>query len=356
MKIITFGFYDPLYARSRVFLEGFHENSIEVIQCRVDAPAGKIWKYVALFSKGYYTHKVNYVFVLFPGHLALFIAKVLFWKTPIVFDPFVSLYNSEIEDRKKNNKKSIRAFWYKLLDRFSCALADIVLFDTEAHKGYFQKRYAIPEKKSLAVYLSTSPSLFFPKEKSEKKMQEKNFLVHFHGGFIPLQGVSYIISAAELLASHADISFRIIGAGQEYKSIRKLADEKNLTNIEFLEPVPLQKLNDYINEADVCLGVFGTTPKTSIVIPNKVYEAVATGVPVITADTPAIRELFTDGKNVILVPAGDPRALSEKILLLKNNRELRERLAENALVLFKEKLTPKHLVRTMMERIRIMNR
>jgi glycosyltransferase involved in cell wall biosynthesis len=184
-----------------------------------------------------------------------------------------------------------------------------------------------------------------------KDQQEKIFRIHFHGGFIPLQGVSYIISAAEILLPHNDILFRIIGNGQEYKSIKKIAEEKKLSNIKFVDPVSLEQLNDYLNESALALGIFGTTSKTPIVIPNKVYEAVAAGCPVITADTPAIRELFIDGENISLVPAGDAQALSEKILLLKNNPALRETLAHNAHELFKEKLTPEHLVRTMMEQI-----
>jgi glycosyltransferase involved in cell wall biosynthesis len=348
MKICLFGMYDPLYARNRVFIEGFKKNNIEVIECRVAESAGTFIKYFLLFFKGLSVSKTDYVFVLFPGHLALFIAQILFWKTPIIFDPFVSLYNSEVEDRKKNTRKSFRAWWYAFLDKTSCTLADIVLFDTKAHKEYFQKKYNVPEKKSVVVYLGTTPSLFYPKN---NKREEDVFLIHFHGGFIPLQGVLHIIEAAALLYKHTDIKFRMIGTGQEYNNVRKLADEKKLRNIEFLERVSLETLNDYINESDICLGIFGTTPKTPLVIPNKVYEAVAAGVPVITAQTPAIRELFTDEENISLVPAGNAQALAEKILLLKSNSEMRNKIAHNAHALFEEKLTPVHLVRTMMERI-----
>jgi glycosyltransferase involved in cell wall biosynthesis len=341
--------YDASYARNRVFIEGFYKNHISFFECKSDPNVGRFKKYFILIKKGLSAPQCDYVIVPFPGHTALFIARILFLTTPIVFDPFVSLYNSEVEDRQKKGSWSPHAFWYYFLDRFSCALSDIVLFDTQAHKHYFQKKYGVPEKKSLVVYLGTTPAHFFPKEKNAP--EEKIFRIHFHGGFIPLQGVSYIISAAEILLPHNDILFRIIGNGQEYKSIKKIAEEEKLSNIKFVDPVSLEQLNDYLNESALALGIFGTTSKTPIVIPNKVYEAVAAGCPVITADTPAIRELFIDGENISLVPAGDAQALSEKILLLKNNPALRETLAHNAHELFKEKLTPEHLVRTMMEQI-----
>ncbi len=54
------------------------------------------------------------------------------------------------------------------------------------------------------------------------------------------------------------------------------------------------------------------------VIPCKVYDCMAFGKAIITADTPAIKELLTDGETVVLVNAGNPgEALAESILKLK---------------------------------------
>ncbi len=48
-------------------------------------------------------------------------------------------------------------------------------------------------------------------------------------------------------------------------------------------------------------------------IPNKVFQALACGTPVVTADTPAARELLRDGESALLVPPGDPEALADAI-------------------------------------------
>ena len=89
-----------------------------------------------------------------------------------------------------------------------------------------------------------------------------------------------------------------------------------------------EKLIGEIDNSDVCLGIFGDTPKTSLVIPNKVYEALAMARPVITADTPAIRELF-DENDMLLVKPADPESLAEGILRLKRDPLLRKKIAEN---------------------------
>lgn len=137
---------------------------------------------------------------------------------------------------------------------------------------------------------------------------------------IPLQGVPYIRKAAELLRGEP-IEIQILG------------DPK----------VPQQELPDRIRKADICLGIFGDTDKAARVIPNKVYEAIAMRKAVISADTPAIRELFTDRENILLCKRADPRSLADAILELCHNADLRHRIAEGGYRLFQERATPEKI-------------
>src|SRR5207248_1186889 len=93
------------------------------------------------------------------------------------------------------------------------------------------------------------------------------------------------------------------------------------------------------------LGVFGATPKSNRVIPCKVYDSLAAGLPVITADTRAIRTLLKDRETALLVPPGDAAALAEAILLLAKDPALRERLGSAGLRLFRERASPERLGR-----------
>ena len=63
-------------------------------------------------------------------------------------------------------------------------------------------------------------------------------------------------------------------------------------------------------------------------VPNKVWQAMAAGRPVVTADTPAVREVLEDGRTALLVPAGDPDALAEALARLAGDAALRARLGE----------------------------
>ena len=71
-------------------------------------------------------------------------------------------------------------------------------------------------------------------------------------------------------------------------------------------------------------------------IPNKAYHALACGAPLITADTPAARELLRDGENALLVPPGDPAALAEAMRRLAADPELARDLSRGGLAVYEE--------------------
>jgi hypothetical protein len=90
--------------------------------------------------------------------------------------------------------------------------------------------------------------------------------------------------------------------------------EDPLPALRWVEWVPYDQLAKQIAQADVCLGIFGTSGKAASVIPNKVFQIVASGRPLVTRDSEAIRELLTDCPPCVrLVKAGDARALADAI-------------------------------------------
>ena len=157
-------------------------------------------------------------------------------------------------------------------------------------------------------------------------VQTNIFEVGFYGGFIPLQGVSHIVEAAQILQNEKDIHFNLIGTGFELEKIKLLVQKKKLKNISFLGWIEYDQLPSKINAFDICLGIFGDTPKADLVIPNKVYHYAALQKCVVTKETPAIKEVFTDKKNIILTD-NNPKAIAEKILFLKTNKPLADKLA-----------------------------
>lgn len=348
MKTVCFfGIYDPSYARNRVLISGFKSNGYQIIECRVDPRLFLgIKKYVQLFReyKKIRLKKIDHVVVGFPGHTVVWLAYFLFGRR-VIFDAFLSLYDSNVFDRKVYSSWSLGACKDWFLDWYSCTLASKVLLDTHQHVYYFNQKFGIPEKKCLVVPISADDSIFYPRA---KKQSSDRFTVHFHGMFIPLQGIPYIIDAAKILRNEK-IIFNIIGKGQEFDVIQKQVNNAQLEKtVLLLGKKEFETLPEYMSNADVCLGIFGDTEKTKRVIPNKLYESVAMGRPVISADTPALREIFTDNETILFCTVADGASLANKILWLRDNQKKAEDFAKKGYILFKDKLSPHAVVRDLL--------
>ncbi len=322
------------YSRTRVILRGLKQAGIKVYDCSSEGG------FLIRFFKGFLKFlaakkKCDLILVGFFGHFIMPVVR-LFTRKIIIFDAFVSVYQTMVFDRQVFRSKGILSFWARMIDRLACRFAEKVLLDTDQHINYYIEEYDLSRSKFLRLPASADDSVFFPMaEKSDG-----DFIVHFHGEFQRLHGIIYILEAASLLP---DVNFRIVGKGREFDICRSQTLAQGVNNIEFHPAVSYECLAELMSEASVCLGIFGKTQKAGMVIPHKVYEALALGKPVITADTPAARNLLKDGKTALLCPPGDPQALAAAIRCLKEDESLRQSLGVNGQNLFKEFCRPEIL-------------
>ncbi|KKQ53253.1 MAG: Group 1 glycosyl transferase [Microgenomates group bacterium GW2011_GWC1_38_12] len=355
MKTICFfGIYDRNYSRNRILMVGFKKNNWQVIECLVDPKKYHGWKkyWQLLNERKLLNIEPDLVLVAYPGQTMVWLARLLFLRKLLVFDAFTSLYDSNVFDRRLYGQWSWRGGRDFLLDWHSLFLADRVLVDTHRNAKYFQKTFRIKAKKFIRVFVGTTIGSEFLTEEKRKK-DDNIFLVHFHGHYIPLQGIEYIVKAAKILEKEKDIKFRIIGHGQEFGKISQLVERLKSVNIEFSLEVSFVALKQMILESDLVLGIFGITPKAERVIPNKVFEGLALGKAVLTADTPAIRELLIDGENVLLCQAGNPKDLAQKIIFLHENPRLAEKIATNGQNLIVREINPQKLVKKLIFNLNI---
>lgn len=280
------------------------------------------------------------VFVLAPGHPDVPFARFASWlrRKPLLFDAFYSLYDTVVDDRGLAEPGSPKARLVSLLDRLSCRLPDAVLIDTQANRDYICERYGLDQAR-FTVVPAGAPRGFDTPACACAPVEGNGTSVLFQGSYVPLQGAGTVVRAASLLRDRPDIRFRMIGSGQTRPEAEMLAREEGLSNIEFVDWMDLDDLRRETERADICLGIFGTGGKARRVIPHKVYAALSMGRPVVTADTPAAREMLEDGVSALLCLPGNPEALSACIRRLADDPDLRRRLAENALGLARERFS-----------------
>jgi glycosyltransferase involved in cell wall biosynthesis len=338
MTICFFGNYIPDYPRIVVLKKGLTANGVHIVECQTRRRGfAKYWGLYRQHRR--LKNSYDVLLVGMAGYSLMWFARLL-TKKPVVLDAFVSLYLTEIEDRARSPRNGWRSWYLRCLEKSACNLAYRVLLDTQVQIDYFVTQYHLSPQKFIRVLVGADNEIFFPRARPSPTTSLSKFVVHWHGHIVPFHGAETILQAAALLQSRPDIEFHLITRfNSQYRSLKVQAQQLQLHNIVFFPETDYHGLADALNQADLCLGVFGKNKKTALVVPNKIFEAVACRKPVITADTPAIREAFPSGTLITCAPA-DPRALAEAILSLRDDQALRETLAQNTYELYTQKFTP----------------
>lgn len=351
MKICYFGDYNPQYIRNDVIIKGLIKNKVDLSICRSSSKG--FYRFLELTKKFLFSsHKSDFIIVgSSDSSRPLVVLIKILSRKPIIWDAHYSLYDTIVGDRKLVRERSLKSFYYWFLDWMGCVLADKILLDTNHHIEYFSKTFHIRKSKFIRILVGADEELLKATTNitSKPSANSGTFLVSFHGNYIPLQGIEYIVSAAKILESYSDIRFNLIGGGQVDKKIMDLANKLNIANVKFIDRIPYSEIPYYLEIADISLGIFANTDKALRVIPNKIYEAMAMGKAIVTADTPAIHELFQDKKNILLCKPADSEDLAQKILELRNNENLRYTIAQEAYRLFQSKCLPEIVVKPILE-------
>jgi glycosyltransferase involved in cell wall biosynthesis len=248
----------------------------------------------------------------YPGQLDLPAAKRAARGKPVVFNPLVSLWDTWVSDRGRFTAGSAAGRALARIDRAAFAAADLTVADTEQSATFFAELAGLPRERFAVCFVGAEERIFHP-----PWSPERGFL--FVGKLIPLHGLDTILAAARLVP---ELTITVAGRGQ----LDSLLDTRP-SNVDWVPWIDYEQLGDAYRNTMCALGIFGTSPKTSRVIPNKVFQAIACGTPVITADTPAARELLTDGESALLVPPGDPDALGETLRRAATDHDLLTRIA-----------------------------
>jgi glycosyltransferase involved in cell wall biosynthesis len=328
MRILYFGAYDPEYDRNNILRNGLKANGVDVVECSVP-PTTRIWKRNLLLGWKFLklgNKRFDAIILAEVNQETAYLGKLIskLYRAPLIVDIFVSKYDTFICDRKTVGKNSMKAKLFYLADKYCLKLADIVLSDTSNHSDFYSRCFGTPLEKIKTVYIGARPE-YQPAEE-DKRANDKVRLL-FWGTYIPLHGIEHIVETAKLLEKDTRFEFTFVGRGQTYRKIIDRIDKYGLNNIVLCDMMALEELIYAIDSSDICLGIFGTTDKAGRVVPNKIFQALAMKKPVITADTPAIRELFQDGEHMLLCRPGNPKDLADKIVLLAEDNALVEKIS-----------------------------
>ncbi|HMN99748.1 MAG TPA: glycosyltransferase [Miltoncostaeaceae bacterium] len=339
MRVMWLGTYERDYPRARVLIAGLRELGVEVVEHhrpvwedqRHKAGAflrpGPLLRAGGRFAAAWaglgrevaHDRDVDAVVAGYPAQPdavpAWAVAKAL--RVPLVVDMMISLWDTLAGDRALAGRAAAAAL--AGADRVTLAAADLVLADTAAGADWLGDRFGVPRSRVAVVPVGAEPEPFAPRPAPGGPPAAL-----FYGKLAPLHGIATVLEAAR---APGVPPVRVIGDGQLGPWLEEELRRDRPPGLTWERWVPYARLGDELGAAAIALGVFGTSDKAARVVPNKVWQAMAARRPVVTADTPAVREQLADGDSALLVPPGDAPALADALRRLAADAGLRERIA-----------------------------
>jgi len=336
VRVLYFGTYERRYPRNAQVISCLRRAGVEVVERHEPVWEGKEEKWsvgpgaaarLALAEARLFVRRspdTDIVIVGYPGHLDLLAARRAARGRPVVFNPLVSLSDTLVGDRGRFGPRSLPARVLRAIDRRALRSADLVVADTETHADFLADLAGLPRERFEVCFVGAEERVFRPGWSPQGP-----FIALFVGKLIPLHGLDTILEAARLVP---ELGIRIVGSGQ----LEPLLATRP-PSVEWVPWVEYEQLAAELHAASCALGIFGTSHKARRVIPNKAFQALACGTPLVTADTAAARELLTDGETATLVPPGDPQALADALRRLAAEPKRTQRLAEAGQAVYRER-------------------
>jgi glycosyltransferase involved in cell wall biosynthesis len=354
VRVAFFGAFDPEYPRTRVLREGLAAHGVDVRLLRVPPRPG-IREAALLGAWATRAGGADAYVVPSFGHRDVPLVSLLARAAgvPLLFDPLVSRWDTQVHDLGRVAPRSLAAGRMRASDALSMRLADRVLCDTWEHGELFASRFGVPRMKLARVPVGADHAAFAlgaaraaraAGNLGPPRAEGAPLEVVYVGGFLPLHGIDSVVGAAEILEKRhgpAFARFTLIGDGMTAHAADRDVAARGLRSVRRKPRVPYARALEALGDADVALGIFGTTEKAGRVVPHKVYQALAAGAPTVTRRSAAITELIpgvraagsgaapgsgNSDPPLVLVPAGSAEELAAAIQALAGDPERRQRI------------------------------
>ncbi|MFH0805692.1 MAG: glycosyltransferase family 4 protein, partial [Patescibacteria group bacterium] len=202
----------------------------------------------------------------------------------------------------------------------------------------------IDENKIKVISMGVDTNYFYPseklKEKGQKFLKEKigklsnSPLLLYVGSLSIHKGVNYLIKAMpKILKKYESANLLIIGNGQQEDNLKKLSYKLGVNqNVHFIGSIKNDELPYYYNSADVF--VLASLREG---LPVVLMEAMSSGCPVVATNIAGNPDIIDNGKNGFLIKIKSPKEISQAVIKILSDEDLKNRFIKNARKTIKEK-------------------
>ncbi len=219
-----------------------------------------------------------------------------------------------------NNKTLIALSQW--LERFLYRHADLIVVNSPGFIEHIRARGG----SNICLIPNGADPLFFQETHTDVRKDHPNwkgkFVVLYTGAHGMSNDLEVVLQAANLLREQSDIHFVLLGDGKEKQHLIQMAFDMGLTNLEFDDPLPKTGMPAVIAAADACLAILKPIEMYKTTYPNKVFDYMAAGKPIVLAIDGVIREVVVNSDCGIFCQPGNPQEMSEAILKLYQNPEI----------------------------------
>jgi glycosyltransferase involved in cell wall biosynthesis len=200
------------------------------------------------------------------------------------------------------------------LERFLYARAQRIIAISEGIRQGVEEKGIVPEKVMLISQATPLPHALNAEDREVCRRElgwEDKVVAIWLGAHGPANGLEVIVEAGRLLVNEPELLIVLVGDGPEKDELRWRA--LGLPNVIFYDPIPKCHIWEFLRAADIGLMVHRDTEAVRGVRPNKLFEYMAAGLPIITTMAGEPWSLVEEAGAGVLVPPEDPRSLAVAI-------------------------------------------
>jgi glycosyltransferase involved in cell wall biosynthesis len=213
------------------------------------------------------------------------------------------------------------------LESFLYKSADQILVNSPGFVSHVENRGG---KQVQVVPNGADPAMFASKWSGEDYFQKHGINNRFVALYAGAHGMSndleIILHAADRLKDREDICFVLLGDGKDKPHLMKKAVELDLKNLIFLPPVPKLEMGEALAASGACIAILKPVKMYTTVYPNKVFDYMAAGKPVVLAIGGVIQEVLEDAQAGIAIPAGDVGEMARAVCWLADHPQEAEQM------------------------------
>ena len=211
-------------------------------------------------------------------------------------------------------------------------LSDAIICPSRVTRDYLAS-LGLDRKAVTVIPNGVSPTDFSPSPLPHREGRTPVML--YIGTLADWQGLDVLIKALPLILEKQPVRLKIVGRGRsrQRKMLAKQIRKSGLEEHVIIQPaVPHHEIPALMAEADICVAPLGWNDRnvTQGACPIKVLEYMAAGRPLLASNMPIVRELVREDIDALLFSPNDPEDLARQVLVLLEDLDLSQRLADSA--------------------------